>query len=248
MRALRSGCAAVLALVATLPAAAADLVAITDRGEFLQFSSENPRETMRREIRGAGVPLVGIDVRMADRSLWGVDREGGIHRIDAATATATLRARLSLQLPPVASWVVDFDPADGRLVLAGEDGTLIRADVETGAAVAGGPVRGPDGSTVRIVAGAHAGPGALMLFDPAGERFGRLEGATLRPVTLGPGMAPDAADVGADGGRVVGFSAQRNILHQFDPATGAAFAVQAIGTGATGRAGRIIDLAILPEP
>ena len=61
-----SGSVAIVALIAAvLPAAAADLVAITDRGEFLQFSSDNPRETIRRDLQGAGVPMVGIDVRPA---------------------------------------------------------------------------------------------------------------------------------------------------------------------------------------
>ena len=68
----------------------------------------------------------------------------------------------------------------------------------------------------------------------------------LTGLPVSPGIAPEAADIGREGGRPVGYSALRNILHAFDPATGAAFAVQAIGTGATGRAGRIIDLAILP--
>jgi hypothetical protein len=242
-----SGSVAIVALIAAvLPAAAADLVAITDRGEFLQFSSDNPRETIRRDLQGAGVPMVGIDVRPADGRLYGLDREGGIHHIDVASGVATLRARLSLPLGPAAAWVVDFDPADGRLVVVGSDGRALRADPDTGAAVAIGALRTADGGVPRITAGAHAGPGAFFVFDGAGESYGRVDGALLRPVVHAPGIAPEAADIGREGGRPVGYSALRNILHAFDPATGAAFAVQAIGTGATGRAGRIIDLAILP--
>ncbi|BBK33655.1 lipoprotein [Allostella humosa] len=228
---------------------AADLVVITDRGEFLQFSDADPRITVRRDVQGSGLPLVGIDVRPADGRLYGLDRGGGIHVIDSGTAVATFRARLSVDLAPAAHYVVDFDPVDDRLRIVGAGGQNLSADVETGAAVV--HAAAPPG----ITAGAHATPGAgeaqprFFVFDRARDTYGRLDpvaDGVLRPVVQAPGIAPDAADIGQDGGRPKGWSVINNILHFFDVETGAASAVQAIGTGATGRAGRIIDIAVLP--
>ncbi len=252
--------AVVLALAAAIlaprPAGAADLVAITDRGEFLQFTAGDPRETMRRDLQGAGLPLVGIDVRPADGRLYGVDRAGGIYRIDWATAVATFTARLSVPLAPAASYVVDFDPVADRLHIVGADGQNLRADVATGAAAAGGTIRAAEGGPPpRIVAGAYASPapGAaaapFFVIDAANGIYARLDAGDdgrIRPVSQSPGYRVDGADIGSDGTRDQGYAVMNNILHVFDVATGASSAVQAIGTGATGRTGRIIDIAVLP--
>lgn len=242
------------AILPIRPAGTADLVAITDRSEILYFSDANPRETIRRELQGAGLPIVGIDVRPADGRLYGIDRAGGIYLIDTATAVAAFRARLSVPLAPADRYLVDFDPVADRLHVIGADGQNLRVDVDTGAATAGARITGA-GAPPRIAAGAYTNPvrGAtttrLLVIDSANGVYARLgpgDDGVLQPVTLSPGLTADGADIGSDGTRDRGHSVLNNILHAFDVATGAAAAVQAIGTGATGRTGRIIDLAVLP--
>ncbi|BBK44268.1 lipoprotein [Allostella vacuolata] len=243
-------------LIAGTTTRAADLVAITDHGEFLQFSSGNPRETIRRDLQGMGLPLVGIDVRTADGQLYGIDRGGAIHRIDAGTAIAIFQARLSVALVPAESYLVDFDPVADRLRVIGAGGQNLLVDVDTGIAAVHSPVRHAAGvPAARIAAGAysHTAGGAasrrLHLFDGASGTYGLLdppEDGIVRPISQSPGRSADAADIASHGGRDQGYAAINNILHVFDVATGRASAIQAIGTGATGRAGRIIDIAVLP--
>ena len=53
-------------------AAAADIAAVTHRGEFLMFSDAAPGNAIRRGLHGQGFPLIGIDVRPADGVLYGI--------------------------------------------------------------------------------------------------------------------------------------------------------------------------------
>ncbi len=240
------------ALMPAAPAAAADLVGVTDRGEFLYFSDSNPGQAARRGLHGTGLPLIGLDVRPSDGRLYGVNQQGAIFVIDAPAAIATFKAMMAVAPSPGPGHLVDFNPVADRLRIVGADGQNLRVDVDTGTTAVDQPVRwAAGGPAPRITAGAYTNSirgttqtqlfvidgtsGSYALQNPPNEGM-------LQPVTAG-GLAADGADIWSDGTRNVGYAVAANVLYTFDPATGAARAIGPVGAGSIGR---IIDIAVLP--
>ena len=241
------------ALMHAAPAAAADLVGVTDRGEFLYFSDRDPGQAVRRGLQGTGHPLVGLDVRPADGRLYGVNTQGAISVIDAAAAYATFKAVLNVPLAPAAGYLVDFNPVADRLRVIGAGGQNLRVDVETGATIVDGPIaHAGGGAQPRVVAGAYTnsvrGAATTQLFVYDGQNGGYAlvnppNDGTLQPASPGGGVAPDGADIASDGIANHGFSVAGNVLYRFDVATGVSQPIGRIGADSIGR---IIDIAVLP--
>lgn len=76
--------------------------------------------------------LTGIDVRPADKKLYGVSLAGEIVTIDTATGAATVTHALSEKLPNFEGAIVDFNPMSDRLRLMGGDGTNHRVNPDDG--------------------------------------------------------------------------------------------------------------------
>lgn len=76
--------------------------------------------------------LLGIDVRPADKMLYGVAADGAVLTIDPATGATSKVSMLDKMIPPTAGAIVDFNPVADKLRFMGSDGTNLRADVATG--------------------------------------------------------------------------------------------------------------------
>lgn len=235
------------ALSPVAPSMAADLVGVTDRGEFLYFSDRDPGQAARRGLHGTGLPLIGLDVRPADGRLYGVNQQGAVFVIDPATAIASFRTMMGVVPSAGGGHLVDFNPAADRLRIVAADGQNLRVDVDTGATAVDRPVAGG----ARIAAGAYTNSvrGAtrtqLYVIDGASGAYSLMNppnDGVLQPVAAG-GIAADGADIASDGTRDAGYAVAGNVLYTFDPATGAARQVGPVGAGSIGR---IIDIAVLP--
>ena len=243
-----------MALPTASTVSAADLVGITDRGEFLYFSDADPGKAVRRGLHGTGHPLVGIDVRPADGRLYGINTEGAIFVIDAAAAIATFKAVLSVPLMPAPGYLVDFNPVADRLRVVGARGQNLRIDVETGAAATDGAIRYAGGAMQpAVAAGAYTnsirGATATQLFvvDAASGTYALQDppnDGMLQPVPQAGGVAVDGADIAFDGSANHGYAVAANVLYRFDVATGAFRPIGPIGAGAIGK---IVDIAVLPQ-
>ncbi len=244
---------AAAALLPAAPAIAADLVGVTDRGEFLYFSDADPGKAVRRGLHGTGHPLVGLDVRPADGRLYGINTQGAIFVIDWAAAIASFKAMLSVPLMKAPGYLVDFNPVADRLRVVGAGGQNLRVNVDTGAAVVDGSIRyAASAMQPAVAAGAYTnsirGATATQLFviDGANGTYALQDPpneGVLQPVSTGTGMAADGADIWSDGAANQGYAVAGNVLYQFDVATGAARPLGRIGADSIGR---IIDIAVLP--
>lgn len=243
-----------LAAVAWLPAApsaAADMVAITDRGEFFLFTDTLPQGGARRELIGAGGTLVGIDVRPADGQLYGVTSEGAIVLINPYTGVASFRAVVGVPLDRASAYVVDFNPVADRLRIVGSTGQNLRVNVDTGETAVDG--RLPQGARVSAGAYSNSVRGAtatrLYVFDAAAGAYALQNppnDGRLQPILAAPGLVVAAADIASDGTRDVGYASTDNMLLKFDPATGHMRAAGAISLRTGALMGRVIDIAVLP--
>jgi hypothetical protein len=115
--------------------------------------------TAKGDVKGAP-RLIGIDVRPADGTLYGVTADGQIVTIDVKTLQATPKSKLSQALKAGVTATVDFNPVADRMRLMGSDGTNLRVNVDDGKAIVDGSLKFKDGDanagkTPKIVAGAY---------------------------------------------------------------------------------------------
>ena len=127
-------------------------------------------------VRGVEGQLVGIDVRPANGTLYGLFRNGVIATINPNTGLARQVSTLSGALL-AGRYAVDFNPVADRLrVIHEATGANLRINVDTGEVITDAPISGPAvnpfGDTqVRVRAAAYAnslpGPKPLttLLYD-----------------------------------------------------------------------------------
>lgn len=129
-----------LPLLAAAPLAGAhQMIALDEAGNLIRFSSKNPRVTQPLLVTGTSAKLVGIDVRPADRGLYGLAADGSIYKIEYGTGVARVasRARIGSITDPV---IVDFNPVVDRLRVVLADGRSFHVNVDTGESVQDGPL------------------------------------------------------------------------------------------------------------
>lgn len=80
---------------------------------------------------GTDTRLVGIDYRVQDGLLYGVGNNGGVYRINTATAQLTLVNTLTVALSGT-QFGVDFNPAADRLRIVSDTGQNLRHNVNPG--------------------------------------------------------------------------------------------------------------------
>ena len=168
---------AVLAATGATTAAAKSLVALSGNAKLLTIDYDHPRVLRQVSVSGIGLPLLGIDVRPADRQLNGLVSDGSVVTINPANGQATFRVKLTQTLPPGVRASVDFNPAADLLRVIGSDGTNFAGNVDTGAVTPGaaltfsaGPPPNPFGSVKpSVIAAAYtnsqAGAKGTFLFD-----------------------------------------------------------------------------------
>ena len=142
--AFASAAGACLAVAA--PAVAHEMVAIDEAGQMFRFSSKNPRAIEKVNISGTDARIVGIDMRPADQTLYGVSRNGTIYRIDSGNGRAMMMSRMSVPLTGSVA-MVDFNPVADRMRVVTSDGRNLRVNIETGETTEDGKLNYNDGST-----------------------------------------------------------------------------------------------------
>ncbi|UBF27054.1 DUF4394 domain-containing protein [Kovacikia minuta CCNUW1] len=156
------------------PAAAIELIGLTNNNTLVSFDSDRPTTARKIEIQGIDGTLVGIDFRPANQLLYGVTSSSKIYTIDPATGTATLVSNLSTPFMGGMRSGVDFNPVADRLRLVGANGQNFRVNVETGETVVDKPLAYAMGDRnygkgAAVSAGAYTNsiPGAktTQLFD-----------------------------------------------------------------------------------
>jgi hypothetical protein len=210
------------------------------------------------KVSGASGRLVGIDVRPADGTLYGLTSDGTIWTIDTSSGKAMRKSTLDMPLPANATITVDFNPVADRLRVIGSDGTNLRVSVDDGKVVRDGNLKFADadmhkGQTPRIVAGAYSnsmkGAKETTLYDiDAGGAFVRQappnDGVLNSVGMLGVGADRAAFDIVADGqGGNTGWLLAGGTLHKVDLATGKASQAGKIA----GINGAVRDIAVLPK-
>lgn len=164
-----------LLVIAVTPIASAHaeaIVALTATGQLISFDSATPgtlSSTVAVSGLTAGDTLVGIDVRPANKTLYGFAISGGaaaptvgkVYSINAATGAATLAATLAADPADMTAptpyqsitgtfFGVDFNPVADRLRVVSDSGMNLRINVATG-------LTQLDGSIAYAAADANAG-------------------------------------------------------------------------------------------
>lgn len=167
---LLSGAALAALSTAALAAPAVGLVGNTT---LVMFDTESLEVSGTMEITGVD-GVAGIDVRPADKMLYGVSLTGDIVTIDTASGAATVKSTLSEKLASYEGAIFDFNPTADRLRLMGTDGVNHRANVDDGMVTVDGPLAYEDadmhaGETPAIADAAYINsvgkPEATALYD-----------------------------------------------------------------------------------
>lgn len=161
---------ALLTALMVVPAAAANVVALTGDRDLVWVDSEAMAATSGVTVAGDEGRLLGIDVRPADGMLYGLFEDGTIATINPETGETSAVSTITTMLPAGAMATVDFNPAADRLRVMGNDGTSLRINVETGETTEDGSHSYAEGDTTPdVIAGAYtnsyAGTDATQLYN-----------------------------------------------------------------------------------
>ncbi|MBO9590829.1 DUF4394 domain-containing protein [Devosia sp.] len=171
--ALRSTLSLAAITLGATAAIAAPAVGLVGNTTLVMFDTESLEVSGSMEVTGVE-GLAGIDVRPADKMLYGVSLAGEIVTIDTASGAATVKSTLSEMLPSFDGAIVDFNPMADRLRLMATDGTNFRVNVDDGMVTVDGSLAYEDadmhaGETPAIVAAAYINsigkPEATAMYD-----------------------------------------------------------------------------------
>ena len=127
----RLAVAAASLMAATATAISAPAIGLKGDKTLVWFDTDKPSEMKVIEVTGVD-RLHGIDLRPADKKVYGVAGDGTLVTIDLETGAATAGAKLSTMLTTGVKASVDFNPMADRLRIMGSDGTNLRAHPDTG--------------------------------------------------------------------------------------------------------------------
>ncbi|KKB80356.1 hypothetical protein VW35_08180 [Devosia soli] len=173
-------------------ALAAPAIGLSGSKTLVMFDTESLEVSGTMEVTGVD-GLAGIDVRPADKMLYGVSLAGEIVTIDTATGAATVQSTLSEMLPSFEGAIVDFNPMADRLRLMATDGTNFRVNVDDGAVTVDGSLAFEDGDmhageTPAIVAAAYINsigkPEATAMYDIDATIVGLIQQTSPNDGTL----------------------------------------------------------------
>ena len=115
--------------VLSTAAIAAPAIGLVGGKTLVMFDTETLAVAGTLDVTGVD-GLAGIDVRPADKLLYGVSLAGEVVTIDTATGAVTVKSTLSEKLSSYEGAIVDFNPMADRLRLMGTDGTNHRVNVD----------------------------------------------------------------------------------------------------------------------
>jgi hypothetical protein len=245
-------------------AEALDVAALTDRNELVLFDSANPAATSMVAVQGTAARLLGIDLRPADLTLYGLDAAGGIYRIEPRTGMSEKVSTLSVPLEVSDSAAVDFNPQADRLRVIGPAGQSLRVNVDTGETAVDGRIAYAEGDanagkkSPLITAAAYlnsvVGATQTQLFDfDSGHGFYAIQDPpnagtlnSIAPLGLPAGSRVDAADIHTDKSMTVytSFAVVANRLYSFAVANGRMAEIGPIAAGTR----KIVDIAVVSPP
>ncbi len=254
---LRAGLVLGVSSLLATAAYAAPAVGLVNGTTLVMFDTETREVSGMMDVTGVD-GLAGIDVRPADKWLYGVTMSGEVVTIDTATGEATVKSTLSEKLPSYEGAIVDFNPVADRLRLMGTDGTNHRVNVDDGMVTVDGSLAYEagdmhEGETPAIVAASYTNslgtPEATKMFDIDATIV-----ALIQQTAPNDGTLAAIGELGVEGGSTYAFDIAStadwentaylvidNVLHTVDLETGAAEAWGEIA----GVDGMITDIAIL---
>lgn len=260
MRYLLSALASV-AVVASSPAAAEEVIGLVGSSSIVTFDSASPGTiTSNRTITGlgVGVTLTGIDLRPADNQLYSVSTNGTVYRLtlSGATYTATSLGAISTS-PSGNSFGLDFNPTVDRLRMVSDTNqnlrinqtttppgvtvdTMITLDGSSNVDLLGsGYTNSVFGATTTTLFGIDAFTDALVRStNPNGGLY-----TNVGPLGISLGST-DLLGFDISGFSGAGFFSVNNNFYGINLATGSATLIGGLGTqGITG-----ITIASVPEP
>ncbi len=238
-------------------AVATPAVGLIGSTTLVMFDTESLEVSGSIEMTGVE-GLAGIDVRPADKLLYGVTLAGEVVTIDTATGVATLKSTLSEKLPSYEGAIVDFNPMADRLRLMGTDGTNHRVNVDDGAVTV-------DGSLAYDAADMHAGETPAIVAAAYTNSIGKPEAtkmfdidativALIQQTSPNDGTLAAIGKLGIDGAETYAFDISAtedltntayllagSMLYTVDLETGAATGIGEL----SGLDGVVTDIAIL---
>jgi hypothetical protein len=240
-------------------AQAATVAGLMDGGAVLVWIDTGSMK-VTKSVKIQGANLVGIDVRPADKQLYGLTTQGKIVTIDAATGKVTEKSQVSEKLPEGGPISVDFNPAADRLRIVGADGTSLRVNVDDGKTTVDGSLKYADADANKgkmpkagavAYSNSFAGTKETALYDidmangvlvkQAPPNDGILNTIGALGVKLDGGAAFDIVADGKGGNEAWLMSGSR--LYSVDLAKGTA---KQAGTIA-GLKGKLMDIAVMPS-
>lgn len=137
--------ASAFALATSASAAAAEMaIGLVGDNTLVMIDGSKPAITKTMKVDGVS-KLHGIDVRPANKMLYGVADDGTVVTIDLGSGKATKVSKLDTMLPAGVAAIVDFNPAADKLRFMGTDGTNLRADVDSGKVMTDGKLAFEEG-------------------------------------------------------------------------------------------------------
>ncbi len=250
--------ASAFAIAATAGAAQAQTVAALVDGDTLAHVDAKSRKVTKTvKIEGVGA-LVGIDVRPADKMLYGLAEDGTIVIIDPQSGKATMKSKIDVKPAAGTMVTVDFNPAADRLRVMSNDGMNLRINVDDGKVITDGKLAFADkdmhkGEKPNIVAGAYTNsvgkPKTTTLYDIDATIGGLIRQAPpndgiLNAVgKLGVKATSWSFDIAAASeGKNSAWLMGDDTLYSVNLESGKATAAGKV----TGLPGKVMDIAILP--
>jgi Domain of unknown function (DUF4394) len=250
-------CAMAIAIGFATTAEAATVAGLVDGTSIIWIDTD--AKSVTKSVAIQGVALVGIDVRPADKMLYGVTTDGKIMIVDPATGATTMKSQISEPLPKGVDLVVDFNPVADRLRVIGSDGTSLRINVDDGKTTVDGRLKFAEtdankGKMPKVTLGAYtnsfAGTKETALYDidvangvlvkQAPPNDGILNTVGALGIKLD---GPVAFDMSSDGkGGNAAWLMAGNELFSVDLGSGKATSAAKI----SGVKGRVIDIAVMP--
>lgn len=121
---------ALVAALASSPAAAEEVIGLVGSTDIVTFDSASPGTiTSTRSITGlgAGVTLTGIDLRPADNQLYTVSTTGTVYRLTLSGGTYTATSLGTISTSPTGnSFGLDFNPTVDRIRLVSDTNQNLR--------------------------------------------------------------------------------------------------------------------------
>lgn len=176
MKITRTALTSALVIAATASVAAAQTaVGLVGDNTLVMIEGAKPAVTKSMKVEGVD-KLLGIDVRPANKMLYGVGADGTIVTIDTKTGKATKVSKLDKMLPAGATAaIVDFNPAADKLRFMGTDGTNLRVDTDSGKVTTDGSLAFEEGDM-------HKGEKPNIVAAAYSNSFGKPEKTAMYDV------------------------------------------------------------------